>query len=121
MQRHESRRLSVSNPGPGSALDTIGYYERLSSDNGPDPVSDWSRLFLVPGMGHCGGGEAALDRFDMLSALVEWVEQGHPPEKVIATGTALPGRSRPLCAYPRHAQYRGSSDPQSAENFTCQE
>jgi feruloyl esterase len=72
-------------------------------------------------MGHCGGGEAALDRFDMLSAIVEWVEQGHAPEKVVATGTALPGRSRPLCAYPRHAQYRGSGDTQSAENFTCQE
>ena len=45
-----------------SALDTVGYYQRLSGDNGPGPVSDWSRLFLVPGMGHCGGGEAALDR-----------------------------------------------------------
>jgi hypothetical protein len=72
-------------------------------------------------MGHCGGGEAALDRFDMLSAIVEWVEQGRPPEKVVATGAAFPGRSRPLCAYPRHAQYRGSGDAQSAENFTCQE
>jgi len=104
-----------------SALDTVGYYERLSGDNGPGPVSDWSRLFLVPGMGHCAGGEAALDRFDMLSAIVEWVEQGHAPEKVVATGAAFPGRSRPLCAYPRHAQYRGNGDTQSAENFTCQE
>ena len=104
-----------------SALDTVGYYERLSGENGPGPVSDWSRLFLVPGMGHCGGGEAALDRFDMLSAIVDWVEQGHPPEKVVATGAAFPGRSRPLCAYPRHAQYRGTGDTQSADNFTCQE
>ena len=104
-----------------SALDTISYYERLSGENGPGPVSDWSRLFLVPGMGHCGGGEAALDRFDMLSAIVDWVEQGRPPEKVVATGAAFPGRSRPLCAYPRHAQYRGSGDTQAAENFTCQE
>jgi feruloyl esterase len=104
-----------------SALDTVGYYEHLADDNGPGPVSDWSRLFLVPGMGHCGGGEAALDRFDMLSAIVDWVEQGHPPEKVIATGAAFPGRSRPLCAYPRHAHYRGSGDTQSAENFDCQE
>ena len=102
-----------------SALDTIGYYERLAGDNGP--VSDWSRLFLVPGMGHCGGGQSALDRFDMLSAIVEWVEQGHAPEKIIATGAAFPGRSRPLCAYPRHAQYKGSGDTESAENFDCQE
>ena len=104
-----------------SALDTVGYYERLANDNGPGPVSDWSRLFLVPGMGHCAGGEAALDRFDMLSAIVDWVEQGHPPEKVVATGAAFPGRSRPLCAYPKHAQYRGSGDAESAENFSCQD
>jgi feruloyl esterase len=104
-----------------SALDTLGYYERLTPDNGPGPVSDWSRLFLVPGMGHCAGGEAALDRFDMLSAIVDWVEQGHPPEKVIATGKAFPNRSRPLCPYPRHAHYRGSGDPESAENFECKE
>ena len=104
-----------------SALDTLGYYERLSADNKPGPVHDWSRLFLVPGMGHCGGGEATLDRFDMLSAIVDWVEKGHAPEEVTATGTAFPGRSRPLCAYPRHAQYSGSGDPESAANFSCQD
>lgn len=104
-----------------SALDTVGYYERLATDNGPGPIDAWSRLFLVPGMGHCAGGESALDHFDMLSAIVDWVEQGHPPDKVVATGAAFPGRSRPLCAYPKHAQYRGSGDTESAENFGCQE
>ena len=104
-----------------SALDTIGYYERLSSDNAQGPVSQWSRLFLVPGMGHCAGGAAALDRFDMLSAIVSWVENGQAPDAVTATGSAFPGRSRPLCAYPRHAQYRGNGDPQSAASFSCQE
>jgi len=102
-----------------SALDTIRYYERLSGDNGPQPVSDWSRLFLVPGMGHCGGGEATLDQFDMLSALVAWVEEGKAPAQVVATGHDFPGRSRPLCPYPQHAQYNGSGDPQSAANFSC--
>jgi feruloyl esterase len=105
-----------------SALDTLGYYERLATDHhSPGPLSDWSRLFLVPGMGHCGGGAATLDRFDMLSAIVAWVEKGQAPEQVTATGRAFPGRSRPLCAYPQHAQYRGSGDPQSAANFSCQE
>jgi len=105
-----------------SALDTLGYYERLAADpSSPGPLSNWSRLFLVPGMGHCGGGEATLDRFDMLSAIVAWVEKGQAPEQVTATGRAFPGRSRPLCAYPRHAQYRGSGDPQSAANFSCQD
>ena len=50
----------------------------------------------MPGMGHCGGGDATLDHFDMLSAIVAWVEQGQAPAQVIATGTAYPGRSRPF-------------------------
>jgi len=104
-----------------SALDTLGYYQRLSGDNKSGAVSDWSRLFLVPGMGHCAGGEATLDHFDMLSAITDWVEKGRAPEQVIATGTAFPGRSRPLCPYPKHAQYSGRGDPESAANFSCQE
>ena len=58
-------------------------------------------------MGHCGGGSATLDTFDMLTASVDWVEKGQAPESVTATGRAFPGRSRPLCAYPAHAQYKG--------------
>ncbi|MBV8399448.1 MAG: tannase/feruloyl esterase family alpha/beta hydrolase [Acetobacteraceae bacterium] len=104
-----------------SALDTVGYYERLESADGTGTVANWSRLFLVPGMGHCGGGEAALDRFDMLSAIIDWVEQNRAPERVTATGAAFPGRSRPLCAYPQHAHYRGSGDPESEANFDCQD
>jgi len=104
-----------------SALDTIGYYQRLTADNGPGPITSWSRLFLVPGMGHCSGGEATLDHFDLLSALVDWVEQGRPPDQVTATGAAFPGRSRPLCPYPQHAQYRGRGDSESAANFSCKD
>jgi hypothetical protein len=104
-----------------SALDTLGYYERLSGDNKAGAVSDWSRLFLVPGMGHCAGGEATLDHFDMLSAIIDWVEKGRAPDQVIATGAAFPGRSRPLCAYPKHAQYTGRGDPESAASFNCQD
>jgi feruloyl esterase len=103
-----------------SALDTIGYYERLARDN-PGNVTDWSRLFLVPGMGHCVGGDATLDRFDLLSAIVDWVEKGQAPAGVIATGSAFPGRRRPLCPYPQHAHYRGNGDSESAESFSCQE
>jgi feruloyl esterase len=61
----------------------------------------------------------ALDQFDMLSALVDWVEKGTAPASVVATGRALPGRSRPLCAYPQHAHYKGQGDPQDAKNFEC--
>jgi len=103
-----------------SAQDTVGYYERLGKANGgADAVSNWSRLFLSPGMGHCGGGPAALDTFDLLTPLVDWVEKGIAPDAVTATGRAFPGRSRPLCAYPKHAHYKGTGDPQDAKSFEC--
>ena len=72
-------------------------------------------------MGHCQGGSAALDRFDMLSAVVDWVEKGVAPDRVVATGAAFPGRSRPLCPYPQHAQYKGTAIANDASNFVCQE
>jgi feruloyl esterase len=103
-----------------SPLDTIDYYERMTKANGgSDQVRNWSRLFLSPGMGHCRGGPAALDTFDALSAIVRWVEQDVPPESLTATGPAFPGRSRPLCAYPLHAQYKGAGNPEDAANFEC--
>jgi len=102
-----------------SALDTLGYYKSLAATNGgAEKVAEWSRIFLVPGMAHCGGGPS-LDHFDMLSAAVNWVEKGAAPDFVIATGQAFPGRSRPLCAYPKHAQYIGTGDTQDARNFQC--
>jgi len=104
-----------------SPLDTLGYYKSLAEANGgADKVAEWSRMFLVPGMAHCGGGPA-LDRFDMLTALVNWVEKGTAPDSVIATGAAFPGRSRPLCPYPKHAQYSGNGDTQDARNFQCRD
>jgi hypothetical protein len=103
-----------------SPLDTLGYYKSMAEANGGlEKVSDWSRMFLVPGMTHCGGGPA-LDHFDMLSAVVNWVEKGAAPDSVLATGPAFPGRSRPLCAYPKHAQYSGNGDTEDARNFHCQ-
>jgi len=103
-----------------SPLDTLGYYQSLAETNGgAGKVSEWSRMYLVPGMRHCGGGPA-LDQFDMLGAVVNWVEKGTAPESVTATGNAFPGRSRPLCAYPKHAQYTGHGDANDAQNFSCQ-
>ena len=104
-----------------SPWDTLEYYERMGKDTAASsPVASWSRLFLVPGMGHCGGGSATLDRFDMLTAIVDWVEKGKAPDSVIATGRAFSGRSRPLCPYPQHAQYSGEGDPNDSANFVCQ-
>jgi len=103
-----------------SAQDTVRYYEQLGADNqGKDAVARWSRLFLVPGMGHCRGGAATLDQFDLLDPIVNWVEKGEAPNSVVATGTAFPGRSRPLCPYPQHAHYKGQGNSERAESFEC--
>ena len=107
-----------------SAQDTTRYFEQLAADNGgADETAKWSRLYLVPGMGHCGGGQATLDRFDLLEPLVDWVEKGVAPEAVTATGRAFPKRSRPLCPYPKHAHYKGQGtavrDSENATGFEC--
>lgn len=105
-----------------SAMDTLDYYQRMAKANGgADKVQTWSRMYLVPGMYHCRGGEFALDNFDLLTAVVNWVEKGTAPESVVATGKAFPGRSRPLCAYPKYAYYKGQGDPEDAKNFECRE
>jgi len=70
-------------------------------------------------MGHCGGGAGALDRFDLLTPLVAWVEQGTAPDAVPASGRGAPGRSRPLCAYPQHAHYKGTGDPEVLASYEC--
>ena len=93
-----------------SPLETLRYYEKMAKDTSNGSAASWSRIYLVPGMGHCQGGSATLDHFDMLSAIVDWVEKGVAPDRVIATGPAFPGRSRPLCPYPQHAEYTGHGD-----------
>ena len=101
-----------------SAMDTVEDHERIGGDNGgADAVRGWSRLSLVPAMGNCEGGSGALDRFDLLTSLVDWVEKGVAPNGVTATGRGNPGRSRPLCAYPQHAHFKGAGDPESAVSF----
>ena len=103
-----------------SALDTVNYYKRLERDNGgAEKVSEWSRLFLVPGMGHCRGGDKTVDTFDILGAIVEWVENGIAPNRIIATGRNFPGVSRPLCPYPTYPYYTGRGDNKDAANFEC--
>jgi len=101
-----------------SARDTVDYYERLRRDNPDAPLEQWSRLFLVPGMGHCGGGERTLDRFDLLSAIVDWVEEGRAPDAIIATSASTPGESRPLCPWPAHAQF-DHGDAKVAVSYRC--
>ena len=92
------------------------WYEDMLAASGPD-AADAVRLFTVPGMLHCGGGEAT-DRFEMLDAITAWVERGEAPERIIASGAAMPGITRPLCAYPKVARYNGGN-PADASSFVC--
>ena len=84
----------------------------------------FARLFLVPNMGHCGGG-AATDLFDALTPLVDWVERGMAPDTILASGknfTSAPTtRSRPLCPYPQEVRYIGpkGGDLGIATNYKC--
>jgi Tannase and feruloyl esterase len=69
-------------------------------------------------MMHCGGGQA-LDTFDPLAALVDWVEKDKAPEQMISTGRAFPGRSRPICPFPKQSRYMGVGSIEDASNFEC--
>jgi len=104
-----------------ATLNTIKYYESVVQNlGGVDKASDQVRLFLAPGMGHCGGGEGP-NTFDMVTALEQWVEKGKAPD-VIPASHATNGqidRTRPLCRYPQVAKYNGSGDPNDAASFTC--
>ena len=104
-----------------SANESIGYYNRLvAANHGPKKAKAFARLFLVPGMVHCGGGPST-DLYDTLSAMIDWVENGNAPDRIIATGTAFPGRSRPLCPYPAHAHYTGKGSIDDAASFVCRD
>jgi len=103
-----------------SSNDTVDFFNRMSRASKTSlQTKDWAKLYLVPGMGHCRGGPAALDQFDMLTELVDWVENGRQPQSVEASGKALPNRTRPLCPYPAHAHYKGAGDINDAANFEC--
>jgi feruloyl esterase len=102
-------------------LNTIKYYKSVvDSMGGPANASKSVRLFLEPGMGHCGGGEGP-NVFDKVGALEQWVEQGKAPEKLNASHSTdgKVDRTRPLCPYPQVAKYKGMGSIDDAANFVC--
>jgi pimeloyl-ACP methyl ester carboxylesterase len=114
----------LSDPGP-PVLGTIHYYDELAGRHGGlRGAAKFSRFYPIPNMGHCGGGPAT-DQFDMLSPLVQWVENGVAPGNVVATGvnftTAPTTRQRPLCPYPQQARFIGGlgGDLSVATNYEC--
>jgi len=88
---------------------------------GAAKTSEFIRLFLAPGIGHCGGGPGPAP-FGQLEALLRWVEEGKAPDTLEAARRDQTGkvvRSRPLCQYPLVARYKGSGSTDDALNFVC--
>ncbi|MEZ5400818.1 MAG: tannase/feruloyl esterase family alpha/beta hydrolase [Bryobacteraceae bacterium] len=102
-----------------NARRAIEYYEEALKVNGAG-TKDFFRFFLLPGVFHCGGGPGC-DNFPHMAALIDWVERGKAPERLVATkgaaGTVT--RSRPLCVYPAAAKYKGSGSTDDAASFDC--
>ncbi len=121
-----------------SAINSIDYYDSVVNAMGRDSADQFVRLYMAPGMQHCGGGPGP-DSFgqdgpspmendahqSMQLAVEQWVERGAAPSAIVATkyeGRGSRGdvkMTRPLCAYPQFAKYKGSGDPNDAGSFTC--
>jgi feruloyl esterase len=117
------------------SLSTVNYYQNLISTVGKESAEKSIRLYMVPGMQHCGGGPGATwfgqndvgprtdAEHDVFTALAQWVEEGKAPGTLVATrheaGTSKAGTTRPLCAYPQFAKYKGLGDPITAASFEC--
>jgi feruloyl esterase len=100
---------------------SVEYYQSvLDTMGGINKVKDNYRLFMVPGMGHCGGGDGPAS-FDMLTSLEQWVEKGKAPDSIPAAhlNNGQADRTRILCPYPQVATYKGSGDTNDAANFMC--
>jgi feruloyl esterase len=102
-----------------SPLGTIDYYEAVKAR---DPqADDFMRMFVLPGVLHCGGGLGP-DKVDWVTAIADWVEKGTAPDRVLATKGGQDGasiRSRPVCRYPQHTEYKGSGSTDDATSFSC--
>jgi feruloyl esterase len=102
------------------ALNSVNYYNSVFRVFGAKQTDEFLRLFMAPGMGHCGGGPGP-NTFDALTALEPWVEQNKAPETFVASHSTngVVDRTRPLCPYPQVAQYKGVGSTDDAANFAC--
>ena len=97
---------------------TINFYNRLTAHVG-SAKADQTRLFLIPGMGHCGGGEGPFV-FNAIATLDDWVQTGHAPERIVVSNPpGAPARTRPLCPHPKVAVYSGSGSTDDEKSFKC--
>jgi feruloyl esterase len=98
---------------------TVDYFNNVKETAGAKASEDM-RLFMVPGMGHCRGGDGT-DEFDAVKALEQWVEKSKAPERIEASRirNGKVDRTRPLCAYPKVAVYSGTGSTDESANFSC--
>jgi feruloyl esterase len=118
------------------ALSTVNYYQTVVAKLGRSTTDSFVRLYMLPGVQHCGGGPgpdsiglsasspSTDPEHNIRIALENWVEKGTGPGTLIATKPganpqAPPKMTRPLCPFPQSARYKGSGDPNTAESFTC--
>jgi feruloyl esterase len=103
------------------APNTVAFYKSMIANMGPGKAAESVRLFMFPGMGHCGGGDAPCV-VDMLSVIDKWVSEGKAPDSIIASRPPdQKPMTRPICLYPRIARYKGTGDINDAANFICAE
>jgi feruloyl esterase len=101
------------------AQSTVDFHEALTRDLGPKKAADGVRLFMVPGMGHCAGGNGPWV-FDAISTLDTWVETGRAPERIVVSNPpGAPARTRPLCPWPQQAVYAGEGNTDDEKSFKC--
>jgi feruloyl esterase len=105
-----------------SPLNTVQYYESVVKKLGSASVEHSYRLFMIPGMAHCRGGEG-VNSFDSISIIDNWVANANPPAQIPAS-RVRDGKvegTRPVCSYPRVAVYKGTGNTDDARNFTCEQ
>jgi len=139
-ERHGGKLIVTSsvNDGIFSGVDIVNWYQELL-ERSEHRAAQFARLFMVPNMAHCGGGPATSSfGVNALNAITDWVEKGIAPERIVAANTnnASPfpaggvfdprvalnfptGGTRPLCAFPKQARYKGSGATNDAANFDC--
>ena len=93
---------------------TLWYYDQVTRKMG-NTQGDWMRLFMAPGMGHCGGGPG-VNTFDSISALENWVEKGQAPDTMMGIGKDM---KRPMCVYPANPEYKGTGDLKDPNSWSC--
>jgi len=123
----------LSDSGPPWPYTLKYFHDVMTKNGGMAGANRFMKMYLVPNMGHCSGNMAT-DSFDMLTPMVNWIENGIAPQEIVATGNRfmpmpLTGpyaglgtatRSRPLCPYPKTLRYNGAGDVSQASSYACQ-